>query len=107
MFEKLKIDSENTGRFYVKSTVTGKVYLVEPMGKTRTDWGDINPATKKVEGTYGKKYRGSIDEDDSLITEDNGFDNIVMTGIGESPFSYIEELDMRYLKEMKEENDGL
>lgn len=24
------------------------------------DWGDINPATKKVEGDYGEKYKGSV-----------------------------------------------
>jgi hypothetical protein len=42
-----------------------------------TFWGDINPATKKVEGTYGSKYRGGIKEDESMITKENGFENIV------------------------------
>lgn len=48
-------NTDETGRFIVKSLVTGKKYYVEPIGNGHpADWGDINPATKKVEGDYGR-----------------------------------------------------
>lgn len=49
-----------TGRYYITDIKTGRKFCVEPIGNPRTDWGDINPATKKVEGNYGSKYKGSI-----------------------------------------------
>ena len=84
--------SEETGRFYVKHK--DKTFCVEPID-TRTrplEWGDVNPATGKVEGSYGDKYKGSIKEEDSIITEENGFKNITYSGIGGSPMSIIEKL---------------
>lgn len=53
-------------------------------------WGDIDPATKKVTGSYGMKYKGSIKEDESMITEENGFDKIIY-GTG-SPYATIEKM---------------
>ena len=48
-------NTDETGRFIVKSLVTGKKYYVEPIGNGHpADWGDINPATKKVEGDYAR-----------------------------------------------------
>ena len=89
--------SDDTGRFIVKSAVTGKTYFVEPIDDgQRTEWGDINPATKKVEGDYGVKHRGAIDEKDSMITEENGFENIVMLEPGVSPLDYINRIDKEY-----------
>lgn len=44
-------NTDETGRFIVKSLTTGKTYYVEPIGNGHpADWGDINPATKKIEG---------------------------------------------------------
>jgi hypothetical protein len=91
-FEK----TEDTGRHVVISFRTGKTYAIEPMGKPHTNWGDLNPATGKVEGSYGEKYRGSIDEKDSLVTEENGFKNITILKPGMSPAAYIEEQDAQY-----------
>lgn len=90
--------SSKTGRIMVKSERTRKVYFVEPMDKNGkpANWGDINPATKFVEGSYGKKYKGCIHPDESIITEENGFKNIQILDIGESPFSAIERLDSQY-----------
>lgn len=68
-------DSENTGRYIIKDIDSGKLFFVEPIGFTKTNWGDIDPATNKVTGSYGR-YRGSVNEKDSLITEENGFTNI-------------------------------
>ena len=89
---------DETGRFIVKSTRTGKTYFVEPIGEDRSaDWGSYNPSTGNIENKKGfDKYRGSIDEKDSMITEENGFDNIQYSNKGESPFSIIEKMDANY-----------
>lgn len=39
-------NTDDTGRFIYQSLVTGRKYYVEPIGG-HSDWGDINPATKK------------------------------------------------------------
>ncbi|MDG1332883.1 MAG: hypothetical protein P8P74_11180 [Crocinitomicaceae bacterium] len=92
---------DETGRFIVRSLKTGKTYYVEPIEKGRPpSWGDLDPATKKTTGNYGKKYRGAVAESESMITELNGFSNI-STVLG-SPFSEIEKRDEAYLKGARE-----
>ena len=88
---------DETGRFIVKSIRTGKTYYVEPIGSKRSaDWGSYNPGTGKVEHKKGfDKYSGSISESESLITKENGFENITYTEIGGSPFSVIDEMDSK------------
>lgn len=94
-------DSDNTGRFIVKSKVTGKKYYIEPIGNTHAaDWGDLDPATKKMTGTYGERYEGCVPEKDSLITEENGFENIGVLGPGVSPMSEIDKRDREYENQM-------
>ncbi len=91
------VNSESTGRFIVTSFRTGKKYFVEPIENEHTPvWGDVNPATGKVEGSYGEKYRGGIKEKESLITKENGFDKIHYAGTGSSPLSLITDLDAKY-----------
>lgn len=88
------VNSDETGRFIVTSLKTGKKYYVEPLDcGNRTEWGDLNPSTKKLEGDYGSKYKGSVKESESLITEENGFDNIITLPPGHSPLDYIEQLE--------------
>jgi len=96
--QKFLVDRDETGRFYVTSYRTGKIYFVEPIGPDRSaDWGSYNPSTGNVENKKGfDKFRGSIDEKDSLITKENGFDKIHYSGIGGSPMSVIDELDAKY-----------
>lgn len=91
-------DRDESGRFLVKSYRTGKTYFVEPIGADRpADWGSYNPGTGNIENKKGfDKYRGSIDEKDSMITKENGFDIIKYSGIGGSPMSVIDELDSKY-----------
>ena len=55
-------------------------------------WGDVNPSTKEVEGNYGNKHIGAIHEDESIITEDNEFKNIINLEPGVSPDNYINKL---------------
>ena len=93
--KKFLINSDDTGRFIVKSKKTGKTYFVEALdGKERTSWGDYNPATKTFEtANYGSKYKGSIRPEESMITKENGFDRIHILGVGESPLDYIDRLE--------------
>lgn len=92
-------NTDETGRFIVRSLITGRTYYVEPIGNGRpADWGDLNPVTKKVEGNYGGKYTGCISEEDSLITSENGFENIELLDKGVSPLSEIYKRDLEYAK---------
>ena len=90
--------SEETGRFIVYSEKTGITYCVEAIDTNkRIVWGDVNPATDKVEGSYGSKYKGSIKAEESLILEENGFQNIQQLEAGVSPLGEIERIDsIRY-----------
>lgn len=63
------------------------VEVLKPRKRSKT-WGDYNPATGKVEGSFGNQI--GIDEKDSQITEENGFKNIVILPVGVSPMAYIE-----------------
>ena len=81
-----------SGRYFVTDTKSGRKFCVEPIGNDGHIWGDFDPVTKKFTGNYGQKYRGSIDEKDSIISEENGFTNIVTLKAGESPQSYIDKL---------------
>lgn len=96
-FDKRFLEStDHTGRFVVVSQETGCKYYVEPTDPKhdeRIPHGDINPATGKLEGSYGLKYKGSIKQEESLITPENGFDDIHTLEPGVSPHGYIEALD--------------
>ena len=98
--KKFLFNTDQTGRFVVKSIKTGKVYFVEAIDSDqKTSWGDYNPSTKKFETTnYGDKYKGSIKEEESLITSENGFEKIYVLKTGESPLDYINRLDEEYYK---------
>ena len=91
-------DRDESGRFIVKSFRTGKSYFVEPIGADRpADWGSFNPSTGNIENKKGfDKFRGSISENESMITKENGFEKIHYAGIGSSPMSYIDELDSKF-----------
>jgi len=99
MIDNFLVNSDETGRFIVISKSTGKKYFIEPIGPNRpADWGSYNPSTGNIEHKKGfDKYRGAIDEKDSLIIKENGFDDIYYTEIGESPFDIINKLDSKYL----------
>jgi hypothetical protein len=95
--QKFFENTDETGRHTVTSVRTGKVYAIEPTGTTKTNWGSIDPASGKLMNKKGHdKYRGSIDPEDSLITEENGFKNIVMLDPGVSPYHAIELMDAKY-----------
>ena len=90
-------DFNGNGRFTYYSIRTGKRYFVEPIETEHTPiWGDVNPATGKIEGSYGQKNKGGSKEKESKITNENGFINIFYAGVGTSPLWEIEKLDAKY-----------
>lgn len=96
--KKFYEDRDETGRFTVISFRTGRRYFVEPIGDGRmADWGSYNPSTGNVENKKGAgKFTGSIEEKDSMITKENGFEDIRYSGVGSSPFYEIEKMDSKY-----------
>lgn len=102
VLKRFLTNTDETGRFIVKSKVTGVTYYVEPVGTGYNEvWGDLDPATKSMTGSYGDKYTGSVTEKESLITKENGFNKIVTLGVGESPMSEIERRDKEYENSLK------
>lgn len=93
-------NTDETGRFIVTSQRTGKQYFVEPTFPRHFDkraWGSIDPASGELMHKKGDgKYTGAIQPHDSLITEDNGFKNIITLDVGTSPLHAIEVLDAKY-----------
>jgi hypothetical protein len=100
--KKFLTNTDETGRFIVKSKKTGKTYFVEAIdGDEKTLWGDYDPATKKFQTeNYGSKYKGSIKPEDSMITEEN-FEKIHTLKPGESPLDYINRIDEEYYKKLE------
>lgn len=95
--QKFLTDTDETGRFVVKSIRTGRSYFVEPIGDPHREWGSVDPASKEMTHKKAwKKYRGSIHEKDSLITDANGFENIRVLEPGVSPLAAIETIDAKY-----------
>lgn len=82
----------DSGRYFVIDIKSGRKFCVEPIGVSHPEWGDVDPVSKKMTGSYGEKHKGCIDESESIITEENGFKNIITLPAGESPDSYINKL---------------
>ncbi len=100
--------TSETGRYFVHSKILNKTFCIEPLGEhpdnKRSEWGDVNPATKKLEKTgYGDKHKGSIKMKDSIITKENGFENPIILGVGESPEGYISLLEEKFLREQEKQ----
>jgi len=94
--QRFLTNTDDTGRFIVTSNRTGRKYYVEPIiGAHTPKWGDVDPATKKVTGSYGKKYRGGVEKGESLVTESN-FNKVHNLDPGTSPLAYIDALDAEY-----------
>ncbi len=99
ILKRFLTNTDETGRFLMKSRHTGIIYFVEPIYNGKTpQWGDVDPATKKLTGSYGSKYTGAVTKKESLITEENGFVNIgYFKG---SPFGAIDQRDREHQKRM-------
>lgn len=97
--QKFLTNRDETGRFIVTSARTGRRYFVEAIGDPHREWGSVTPGdnSAKLATKKGwKKYRGSVDEEDSLISEANGFSKVHDLEPGVSPMAYIDILDEAY-----------
>lgn len=88
----------------IHSTILNKTFYVEviedhPDNLDRVQWGDVNPATKKLEtGDYGKKNAAGINMSESIITKENGFKDVSFLPPGTSPMGYIELLEKQHIQ---------
>lgn len=112
VFQNLPPASQ-TGRFFIHSSILNRTFVVEPLDdhpdNLYQSWGDVNPATKKLEtGSYGEKYVGGIKMKDSIITEENGFDpkDIKVLGVGVSPTGYVQMLEEEFLRKQREKGES-
>jgi hypothetical protein len=65
-------------------------YIIEPIEIERPrSWGDIDPATKNLTGTYHGKTKGACKLEDSIVTAENGYTNIELLPPGTSPLEAI------------------
>ncbi len=95
--ENFLIDTEDSGRFTVTSKRTKKKYYVEVIGDPHCSWGSIDQSTGKMMVKKGwKRYKGSIEHEESLITKENGFEKVHDLKAGNSPFVHIDMLDAQY-----------
>ena len=100
---KFLINSDDTGRFIVVSRLTGIKYFVEPVGTNVTGWGDMVPGSglnSKMTGKYGQKHRGAVRKEESVVNEENGFQNVTTLEPGVSPLLYIDRIDQVRHQEM-------
>lgn len=89
------VDSDKKGRFIVKHLPTGRIFCVEQReGDRPLQWGDINPATKSVEGGYGDKYQGATHKNEPSFIDNNPdmFKKTYDLPVGTDPLSFIEQL---------------
>lgn len=92
---------DETGREMVFFPETGKQYFIEyiePRVMKDVAWGDVDPATKKLTGSYGGKSIGAVKEADSMITKENGFEDI-REGKG-SPYWTIQQMHNEYKRNL-------
>ena len=80
-----------TGRYMVIMQ-SGRRFMVEEWGSNYVQWGDIDPATKKLNKVKVKDVE-EINESNTMITKENGFKNICFLSPGTSPLGYIDLVD--------------
>lgn len=83
----------STGRYYVTSK-SGRKFTVEPIAERnqKIDGQVFTNGGVSGEGTKNKQSGGAIREEDSIITPENGYKNIVTLPPGVSPNGFIEAI---------------
>lgn len=81
-----------SNRRYMVICKSGRKFMIEEIGDPHISWGNVIPGANKIESVYAK-MDNVITEEDSKITVENGFKNIVMLNPGTSPLGYIEAID--------------
>lgn len=86
----------STGRYYVVDQATGRKFCVEPIAGRNEKVDDkvfVNGgASGNAEKNKSNPLGGSVHEEDSIITQENGYTDIMTLGPGKSPNGYIEWL---------------
>lgn len=77
-----------TGRYFVRDRQSGRVFCVEPINRRDQKLDDVIWTNGGIDAVRG----GAIREEDSIITPENGFQNIQYLPPGTSPDSFIEML---------------
>jgi hypothetical protein len=90
-----------SGRYFVYMK-SGRKFCIEEWGTNHTQWGDIDPATKKLHKVRVKDVE-VIDEDNTIITKENGFKNICFLSPGTSPLGYVDALDSSGVERIESE----
>lgn len=83
-----------TGRYYIRKN--GRTFCVEPIHERNQKQDDVAFRNGGISGNevkhHGEARGGSILAEDSIITAENGYKNIVILPPGTSPNGYIEDL---------------
>jgi hypothetical protein len=86
----------STGRYYVKDLKSGRKFCIEPLRDRNQKEDDVTFKNGGITGDsvkfHGEVKGGSITPDESIITPENGFKNIIITDKGVSPEGVIEQL---------------
>jgi len=90
-----------TGRYMVIMQ-SGRKFMVEEWGNNYVQWGDIDPATKKLNKVKVKDME-IINETNTMITKENGFKNICFLSPGTSALGFIDALDSSGLERIVNE----
>lgn len=94
-----------SNRRYMVHCKSGRKFMVEEIGDPHISWGNVIPGQNKIESVYAK-MDDVITEEDSQITPENGFKNIVMLDPGTSPFGYIDAIDQSGVEKFEELDCG-
>lgn len=90
-----------TGRYWVIMR-SGRKFIVEEWGSNYVQWGDIDPATKKLHKVKVKDVE-PINESNTQIRKENGFKNICFLSAGTSPLGYIDVIDSSGVQRIESE----
>ncbi len=85
---------------YMVIMQSGRKFMVEEWGNNHVQWGDIDPATKKLQKIKVKDLE-VINESNTKITKENGFKNICFLSPGTSALGYIDLLDSSGLERIE------
>ena len=87
---------DNSGRYWIRDWKTGRRFCIEPISNRNQKSDDVVFTNGGIDGTEIKKgfaKGGSVLQEDSIITEENGFKNIVeFTGSDDDAIRRILEL---------------
>ncbi|MES2775336.1 MAG: hypothetical protein V4722_14195 [Bacteroidota bacterium] len=90
-----------TGRYWVIMK-SGRKFMVEEWADNYVQWGDIDPATKKLHKVVVKDAE-LINESNTRITKENGFKNIAFLSPGTSALGILDVLDKSGVERIESE----